>query len=124
MVKLVDSLIGGVFVTFFFFSSRRRHTRLVSDWSSDVCSSDLLAVIVVVDHDVNIHNYSEVVWKTLCALDPERSEERRVGKEGRSRGAPDAEKKRKKEKREDEDEVETGEKFEAKNTLQTTEQGR
>src|SRR5262249_58805747 len=26
-----------------FFSSRRRHTRLVSDWSSDVCSSDLLA---------------------------------------------------------------------------------
>jgi len=29
-------------------------------------------VIVVVDHDVNIHNYGEVVWKTLCALDPER----------------------------------------------------
>src|SRR5258706_1451595 len=27
----------------FFFSSRRRHTRLVSDWSSDVCSSDLLS---------------------------------------------------------------------------------
>src|SRR5438093_4870424 len=26
---------------FFFFSSRRWHTRLVSDWSSDVCSSDL-----------------------------------------------------------------------------------
>src|SRR5215213_10760006 len=26
----------------FFFSSRRRHTRLVSDWSSDVCSSDLV----------------------------------------------------------------------------------
>src|SRR5574341_1123311 len=25
----------------FFFSSRRRHTRLVGDWSSDVCSSDL-----------------------------------------------------------------------------------
>src|SRR5258706_9982081 len=29
------------FAYFFFFSSRRRHTRLVSDWSSDVCSSDL-----------------------------------------------------------------------------------
>src|SRR5437016_6537999 len=29
---------------FFFFSSRRRHTRLVSDWSSDVCSSDLLVI--------------------------------------------------------------------------------
>src|SRR5215213_10747722 len=28
-------------ICFFFFSSRRRHTRLVSDWSSDVCSSDL-----------------------------------------------------------------------------------
>src|SRR5437899_864926 len=28
----------------FFFSSRRRHTRCLSDWSSDVCSSDLIAV--------------------------------------------------------------------------------
>src|SRR6266849_6153798 len=28
---------------FFFFSSRRRHTRSTRDWSSDVCSSDLLA---------------------------------------------------------------------------------
>src|SRR5690242_21846198 len=27
---------------FFFFSSRRRHTRLTCDWSSDVCSSDLM----------------------------------------------------------------------------------
>src|SRR3989442_6898082 len=30
---------------FFFFSSRRRHTRCGRDWSSDVCSSDLLAFI-------------------------------------------------------------------------------
>src|ERR1022692_5150426 len=29
-------------ICFFFFSSRRRHTRLQGDWSSDVCSSDLL----------------------------------------------------------------------------------
>src|SRR5215467_14555408 len=29
-------------VIFFFFSSRRRHTRLQGDWSSDVCSSDLV----------------------------------------------------------------------------------
>src|SRR5437899_9504297 len=29
---------------FFFFSSRRRHTRCLSDWSSDVCSSDLAAM--------------------------------------------------------------------------------
>src|SRR5205814_2578421 len=30
-----------LFVSYFFFSSRRRHTRCLSDWSSDVCSSDL-----------------------------------------------------------------------------------
>src|SRR2546426_2237783 len=30
------------FFFFFFFSSRRRHTRLQGDWSSDVCSSDLM----------------------------------------------------------------------------------
>src|SRR2546422_8182139 len=29
------------YVIFFFFSSRRRHTRCSRDWSSDVCSSDL-----------------------------------------------------------------------------------
>src|SRR5438045_3633731 len=30
---------------FFFFSSRRRHTRCLSDWSSDVCSSDMRAAV-------------------------------------------------------------------------------
>src|SRR5574337_1000524 len=35
---------------FFFFSSRRRHTRLSGDWSSDVCSSDLTR-----DQIANIH---------------------------------------------------------------------
>src|SRR5947207_12676083 len=30
-----------MFTLFFFFSSRRRHTRSLCDWSSDVCSSDL-----------------------------------------------------------------------------------
>src|SRR5437016_9523308 len=34
----------------FFFSSRRRHTRLVSDWSSDVCSSDLDGPTILVGH--------------------------------------------------------------------------
>src|SRR2546422_4099446 len=46
------------FFIFFFFSSRRRHTRCSRDWSSDVCSSDLVAVdqpgqhggVVQVDH--------------------------------------------------------------------------
>src|SRR5256885_15234606 len=33
-----------MFDIFFFFSSRRRHTRLQGDWSSDVCSSDLLRI--------------------------------------------------------------------------------
>src|SRR6266849_9197689 len=37
----------GDMVTCFFFSSRRRHTMSTRDWSSDVCSSDLLAV----DHE-------------------------------------------------------------------------
>src|SRR5688572_31735859 len=32
-------------LVFFFFSSRRRHTRFDCDWSSDVCSSDLLKII-------------------------------------------------------------------------------
>src|SRR5437764_14100318 len=31
---------------FFFFSSRRRHTRYIGDWSSDVCSSDLAGWLV------------------------------------------------------------------------------
>src|SRR5437879_13429627 len=35
------------YIFFFFFSSRRRHTRYIGDWSSDVCSSDLLKQPVV-----------------------------------------------------------------------------
>src|SRR5260370_8524731 len=38
-MTVVDVL--GVTFLFFFFSSRRRHTRFKCDWSSDVCSSDL-----------------------------------------------------------------------------------
>src|SRR5947199_5728875 len=34
-------LVFVLYIFFFFFSSRRRHTRCLSDWSSDVCSSDL-----------------------------------------------------------------------------------
>src|SRR5436305_10156035 len=34
--------VGACLAVFFFFSSRRRHTRCGRDWSSDVCSSDLL----------------------------------------------------------------------------------
>src|SRR5205809_4022031 len=38
---------NGVLMIFFFFSSRRRHTRCSRDWSSDVCSSDLLPRLAV-----------------------------------------------------------------------------
>src|SRR5688572_31493443 len=37
------------FFVFFFFSSRRRHTRFDCDWSSDVCSSDLVQLAVSVE---------------------------------------------------------------------------
>src|SRR5438876_7900142 len=43
-VMCVDSHFLCIFV-FFFFSSRRRHTRWTGDWSSDVCSSDLSKLI-------------------------------------------------------------------------------
>src|SRR5438477_8541877 len=33
--------VSATYSVSFFFSSRRRHTRLTCDWSSDVCSSDL-----------------------------------------------------------------------------------
>src|SRR5690606_20686163 len=40
---------------FFFFSSRRRHTRFSRDWSSDVCSSDLYTLM-------NIGAFAIIVW--------------------------------------------------------------
>src|SRR5262249_56891288 len=79
----------GVVVCFFFFSSRRRHTRLVSDWSSDVCSSDLdvhegdAQLLFVLGEDRL--GGRELLQHELLDL---RSEERRVGKECRSRWSP------------------------------------
>src|ERR1022692_333943 len=43
LLRLVSVLISTLFGETFFFSSRRRHTRLQGDWSSDVSSSDLYA---------------------------------------------------------------------------------
>src|SRR5207237_1879981 len=37
----IDLIANISVLVFFFFSSRRRHTRFKCDWSSDVCSSDL-----------------------------------------------------------------------------------
>src|SRR5256885_9825276 len=41
VMKDLQVPVAGELRTLFFFSSRRRHTRLQGDWSSDVCSSDL-----------------------------------------------------------------------------------
>src|SRR5690606_40111359 len=90
-------------VALFFLSSRRRHTTFSRDWSSDVCSSDLPALLVMdlpayladfdrpdrpaaiapelrtARTDTSSVSRSYLAWKEL------RSEERRVGKEGRTR---------------------------------------
>src|SRR2546422_6335341 len=95
----------------FFFSSRRRHTRCSRDWSSDVCSSDLN----VMNSPARLYHNGDVIrecfqklgrWIVSChAKDLKweteyqvcfrevipgrgRSEERRVGKECRSRWSP------------------------------------
>src|SRR6266498_2534476 len=47
-------LVCGLFL-FFFFSSRRRHTRCGRDWSSDVCSSDLDSAWLAAPLEVNEH---------------------------------------------------------------------
>src|SRR5436309_15848708 len=76
---------------FFFFSSRRRHTRFSRDWSSDVCSSDLIIADIgtrVVGVDVGDDSWPGVRIGSdeTCEIAlVTRSEERRVGKEWRSR---------------------------------------
>src|SRR5258706_8049771 len=100
-----------------FFSRRRRYTRLVSDWSSDVCSSDLAGLRVVYDETGAIGklyrrqdeigtpwcvtvDFKTLEDQTVTVRDRDtmeqertlakdlRSEERRVGKECRSRWSP------------------------------------
>src|SRR5690606_40559757 len=90
-------------ISFFFFSSRRRHTRFSRDWSSDVCSSDLsntvnrrfilsirfLAMLFSSSKHTSLELIltflESLVFLLLLSL---RSEERRVGKECRSRWSP------------------------------------
>src|SRR5438445_13680934 len=87
----------------FFFSSRRRHTRYWRDWSSDVCSSDL-APAEDQHRGAGQDRRSDRRGGGGIHPDPHgaklrpggvggRSEERRVGKECRSRWATDLEKK-------------------------------
>src|SRR5947199_10384472 len=96
-------------VFFFFFSSRRRHTRCLSDWSSDVCSSDLVVLVVATFELADgtrypgffraVHEDWDVPLPPRKMRDGTRSEERRVGKECRSRWWPYDEKKKRKKKR-------------------------
>src|SRR3712207_8035315 len=96
----------------FFFSSRRRHTRYWRDWSSDVCSSDLGKELslhwdpMLVGGTITITLLTGLISGSypamyLSGFKPvqvlkgklptsiaERSEERRVGKECRSRWSP------------------------------------
>src|SRR3712207_7087489 len=88
----------------FFFSSRRRHTRYWRDWSSDVCSSDLLNKLerckvianggvgvdridldAATERGIVVTNVPDVFIEEVAV---HRSEERRVGKECRSRWSP------------------------------------
>src|SRR5262245_65191459 len=59
-VVLVDLLS---MLLLFFFSSRRRHTRCLSDWSSDVCSSDLKKLAQLMldrEDDILTHSATEI----------------------------------------------------------------
>src|SRR2546421_2629655 len=94
---------------FFFFSSRRRHTRSDRDWSSDVCSSDLVSTSFIrlsPSMLLPVHAARAPSRIASCVAistpnseagaspmntsrgAPVRSEERRVGKECRSRWSP------------------------------------
>src|SRR5699024_11625810 len=93
LIYVVDAT--SKFLFFFFFSSRRRHTRSKRDWSSDVCSSDLVSKPSeetqqrdsedTADNEESKESYTAAEH---CIM-TQRSEERRVGKECRSRGGAD-----------------------------------
>src|SRR2546429_3747323 len=107
MLVILMDLENAYFV--FFFSSRRRHTRCSRDWSSDVCSSDLalehraqvggrgkIAAFVEVGvlQARPVGNYAAALQRAAreqrdgAGAVVGRSEERRVGKECRSRWSP------------------------------------
>src|SRR5256886_9151461 len=102
------SLSVPYYFVYFFFSSRRRHTRFDCDWSSDVCSSDLVVARLGVGAPAQAQGRLEMLQRlvefplieqgraevVVCAgvvrvnFQRTRSEERRVGKECRSRWSP------------------------------------
>src|SRR5439155_8741209 len=86
--SVLDSILTPREIFFFFFSSRRRHTRWPRDWSSDVCSSDLVALREVLVHRDDVHALAAERVEIGRERRHQRSEERRVGKECRARWWP------------------------------------
>src|SRR5258705_4628503 len=66
----------------FFFSSRRRHTRCLSDWSSDVCSSDLTREAGEIGTDLTRFPSAGHLasWAGLCPGNDESAGKRRSGR--------------------------------------------
>src|SRR5260221_728269 len=86
----MNGLVPRAVNKYLFFSSRRRHTRSLCDWSSDVCSSDLLGGQVL-ENPKSKEDGAQVqlsVDHRFARAGHMRSEERRVGKESRSRWSP------------------------------------
>src|SRR5437879_10786474 len=77
------TIAAGSISEFFFFSSRRRHTRYIGDWSSDVCSSDLRE-LVLVGAVVERVRFPPHAAEHLMGMHPgARRAEDRLGHEGR-----------------------------------------
>src|SRR3546814_8959389 len=71
-----------VIFDFFFFKQKTAYEMRISDWSSDVCSSDLnSAIFPGIQGGPLMHVIAGKAVAFKEALAPERSEERRVGKE-------------------------------------------
>src|SRR2546430_8599200 len=69
--------VSSCLLCFFFFSSRRRHTRFDCDWSSDVCSSDLdmTAAICLYDNPSRSRSKNISRWPAGSRSSAARSEE-------------------------------------------------
>src|SRR3989337_3191431 len=70
---------------FFFFSSRRRHTRCYRDWSSDVCSSDLVkrdySLLPAVQQGAITHEEVTTVqiYESIFIINPNLTDEETAG---------------------------------------------